>query len=467
MWCLFILIHHILTFSEWNSIGHDFLESSNNFYRACGAITLVLVIVTLLRPKSPMIFAACLTTWSTLKFGNLPFVPNHIVLALITNLALITAIFYHQGFRKSSSKEVMIRVYDQLAPFLRLMLIILYFFTVFHKLNWDYFNPQISCGTVLYEDIKEHLSFLPEHVIFIWLAIVGTLVIELLIPILLLIKGQVIKAILLGFAFHFVLSLHPNSFIFSFSAEVYAFYILFLPGSVILLLFDKVQSISRYIYQLSIPIKSLIAVLILGLLGVLNGINFTEGLYEGLKQWLHNLRLYWYIWNSLLIAGALMLFSAQSDPLSRMLPKVRFNAFAIFPLLLFLNGSTPYLGIKTATNFSMFSNLKIVGEESNHMIIRRTLPLLPYDAQLVEIVESNTALFEDVQASNEYITLFEFRRRIKSNLFQNSARIIIKYDGEESTVILPEDDQPSNSVLAEKFLIYRGVPKSEVCHCQW
>ena len=469
MWCLFILIHHCLTFSEWTSIGTDFLQASNNFYRIAGICTMVFTILSILKPRIPVLFAACLFSWTVLKFGNLPFVPNHIILALIANGCLLASICYHLTTYSDEMHIQLGRIYASIAPHLKLMLVILYFFTVFHKLNWDYFDPEVSCGAILYQDIVQRLPILPSNIYATWATMIGTLLIECLIPILLLWRGLVLYGMVLGVLFHFLLSLHPNTFILSFSAEIYAFYVLFLPASFIKGVFSKVSDLRKSVFDLSLLQMIAAISVILAILALINGFSFAEGIYEGLKDWLFNLPLYWYIWSALLLfllvrSATTMRYTASNDALS-------FSLLSFFPLLLVLNGLTPYFGIKTATNFSMFSNLKIVGKASNHMLIRQNVPLLSHDAELVEITASDGELFNDVMTNREYITLFEFKRRIKHHRSTDSTFVSYLFNDEEMKLNLPLLDSHSPlgplTFLEEKFLIYRGVPKSDPCHCQW
>ncbi|MGH3145884.1 MAG: hypothetical protein ACRDTR_08800, partial [Rubrobacter sp.] len=42
----------------------------------------------------------------------------------------------------------------------------------------------------------------------------------------------------------------------------------------------------------------------------------------------------------------------------------------VFPVLLLLFGMTSYLGLRTAGNFSMFSNLRTEGDLTNHLLLR-------------------------------------------------------------------------------------------------
>lgn len=54
------------------------------------------------------------------------------------------------------------------------------------------------------------------------------------------------------------------------------------------------------------------------------------------------------------------------------------------PLIALLNGATPYFGLKTVSNFSMFSNLR-TGAHTNHILVR-TRRFFPYQDDTVRVV---------------------------------------------------------------------------------
>lgn len=59
----------------------------------------------------------------------------------------------------------------------------------------------------------------------------------------------------------------------------------------------------------------------------------------------------------------------------------------IFPALLLLHGLTSYLGLRTAGNFSMFSNLRTEGTRSNHLLLgSNPLKLWGYQDDVVRFV---------------------------------------------------------------------------------
>src|SRR5262249_33989411 len=55
-------------------------------------------------------------------------------------------------------------------------------------------------------------------------------------------------------------------------------------------------------------------------------------------------------------------------------------------LLIVWNGLNPWIGLKTQTSLSMFSNLRSEGE-GNHLFLKR-IDLFPYQADMVEVVKS-------------------------------------------------------------------------------
>jgi hypothetical protein len=57
--------------------------------------------------------------------------------------------------------------------------------------------------------------------------------------------------------------------------------------------------------------------------------------------------------------------------------------------VVFINGLTPYLEMNTDYGWNIYSNLVTVDGESNHLLIRSTLPLRSGHEDLAAIVESD------------------------------------------------------------------------------
>jgi hypothetical protein len=79
----------------------------------------------------------------------------------------------------------------------------------------------------------------------------------------------------------------------------------------------------------------------------------------------------------------------------------------IFPVLVFVNGAGPYVGLKTESSFSMFSNLRTAGERSNHLLVRRPLQLLVEGTDLVEIISTSDRELTRVRDGHNLIPWME------------------------------------------------------------
>ena len=127
--------------------------------------------------------------------------------------------------------------------------------------------------------------------------------------------------------------------------------------------------------------------------GILSGIHiyiypFLDSLYE-LKLFsglLFNLAVLIFIWPILSTV-----FSPSRRPvwggvsvLSRRMPKFMFE----FPVLLLLFAMTSYVGLRTAGNLSMFSNLRTEGNSSNHLLLRSNpIKVWNYQEDVVRFTE--------------------------------------------------------------------------------
>ena len=107
-----------------------------------------------------------------------------------------------------------------------------------------------------------------------------------------------------------------------------------------------------------------------------------------------------------------MVFSSSRRPvwggvpvLNRHMPKFMF----VFLVLLFLYGMTPYLGLRTTGNFTMFSNLRTEGTFSNHLLLRSNpIKVWGYQEDVVRLREIRGARWLEGKS----LPVVEFRKRI-------------------------------------------------------
>jgi hypothetical protein len=89
----------------------------------------------------------------------------------------------------------------------------------------------------------------------------------------------------------------------------------------------------------------------------------------------------------------------------------------IFPVILLLHGMTSYLGLRTAGNFSMFSNLRTEGPASNHFLLSSNpLKLWSYQEDAVSFIDIDDRRarigFQYQRLNGNQLPVVEFRKLI-------------------------------------------------------
>lgn len=413
--------------------------------------TLVLAVgLTLAEPRSLARFSFLVVASLLNLARQMPFVPNHILFEGMINLTILTSIFWvrftgknetevaptqtttghaqwkpwtilagylalmmavedefiggaatflmvpvlHVLFKKPQQESAaMTSVYHHFAPIVRVQIVIMYFWSVVQKFNWDYLDPTVSAAAIIHREIAQFLPLLPSDDWTLPIAIWGSLFIEFAIPCLLLSARTRRLGFVVAIGFHSLLSLHPHPGIFSFSALIFAALSLFLPND------DRVQLTSIWSKQresisqaIGIPFctrcsAACVHLIFFGTFGAfaiiyqLFGENHETFLFGcSIAIWL------WFAWGAWLAYGYLKI-AAKKDSLRGPLEgKLTLTPALLGIVLVFANGLAPWLGLKTQTTFSMFSNLR-TEFQANHVFLKR-VPLFSYQDDMVEILAS-------------------------------------------------------------------------------
>ena len=342
-------------------------------------------------------------------YSRLPRVPNHSVLAAAVDLTILAAAI--QAWISTRTWRIdTTQLYRTFAPVVRIELLIVYFFVVFHKLNSGFFDPVHSCGSFMYLRLAHQYPVLPTGDWFRPWAIYLTMLAETAIPVMLVVRRWRLAGVLLAFGFHFALAMDPGDVVFNFSAILLAFFFLFLPdgftasvattlGALRSRLFD-----SRHVSP--VVIKSLAFAVSAPLLSVLI---FRDATATGLT--FEASRNVWVIYAGaiLLIFIAVLRRTRIDFPSARNLLTVRTPWLLIVPALLFANGLMPYLGLKTETSFAMYSNLRTEGGYSNHWLLPASLQVWNYQRDLVTIHRTSVPRIQRLVNRGYRWTFYEFK----------------------------------------------------------
>ncbi len=395
------------------------------------------------RPAAPhrLVLLAILQlceSWTTA-----PFISNHWLFTGLVNLTLLQA-YARLAWAGGAFAVAPGALYRTFAPIVRLELIILYFFAVFHKLNADFFDPQISCAVHFYAAQLQPLPFVLAGAVPIYL----TLAVETAIPLLLCWPPTRNAGVLLGLLFHAVVGFNPISEFYNFSSMIFA--LLFLFSSLRLDAGWPTRRLFESARWEGMPFsgKSSLAVgaalVGLGLLVALNGLVAAAA------------ELVLPLWG-LYSAGLLLLFVLlPKAPPARPAFSLRPWPVLLMPLLTGLNGCSPYLGLKTETAFAMYANLRTEGGQSNHLLVPPEVQLFGFQRELIEIKDASSGLLASLARRKLMLPFFEVRA-----LLQEHPNTSLTYERHAGPSAAPDEQlrQPIPWPL-RKLLYFRPVASS-------
>jgi hypothetical protein len=376
------------------------------------------------------LFVFLATTTAHFMLVQLPDVANHVNVIVYCNLMLMLGITYSLvRIREYPSDE---GFFEMARPVLQVTLILVYALAGFAKLNADFLNPSVSCVGSLVADLTAVARSNEFRVpaILVLVAGVGVASPGLVAarpgrPTPLVAAGAVGLALI---AAQFVLQLLP-----ALPASITTHAVLAM--AIMVLLWELVGGPLLAVSRLQAPILAfswmmhstlaLIGFVDFGALALTLLLTFVPAphfarmggvvLVPLLRRRMHRLQVYVGLCllsgvssglHQNLLAGALFDLGAlvlvwpilaalatrqgpswQGVALTcRRTPKWMF----VFPLVVALHGLTSYLGLRTAGNFTMFSNLRTEGPRSNHLLLgSNPLKLWGYQEDVVRFIRIN------------------------------------------------------------------------------
>jgi len=400
-------------------------------------------------------------------YGTMPNISNHWLLTAIVNLTILHTLVYLVLKRKTFYIDKA-EFLETFAPLVKIELIILYFYAVFHKLNAGFFDTEASCAVefILYQNV--YYNFLPDSKTLLSLNIYFTLIVETLIPLLICIRKTRYVGILIGLLFHWVIAYNPINGFYDFSSFVFAIYFLFTSTN----FSDKINSIYTKLNNRKVKLKNQLlqfnlinlAIFALILISSIILIFIADRAFSDYFR-----HIIWTGYSFIFILVFVLSLAAkgkEKEEQSKAFPAVHYSLYLV-PLLAFLNGLSPYLGLKTETSYTMFSNLRTEGGVSNHYIMPASLQIFDYQKDVVEVVSSSSPQLQRLPDDNKLVTFFRFKQLIRWN---KPEKIEYIRNGERHTFEMSKAQAgdellQSESYLANKFLGFREFTKNGVQKC--
>ncbi|MGK5556706.1 hypothetical protein ACSNOI_34370 [Actinomadura kijaniata] len=328
---------------------------------------------------------------------ELPFLGNHwLLVALVAAGLLLSA----AAVRVSSGTMDADELNRRFLPVARTTLVVAYGFAAFSKLNEGFFEPSRSCATFFGDELLTGwgLPGPPGTGPVAWTMMVGSAAVECSVPILLLHHRTRHVGVLLALLFHGVIALDVKHFFIDFSSVLLALFLLFLPASYATWLRGHAR---RLRYSPRLPLLGS-AALSVGMWVL------PHAQHLGLAVLGLFALMIWVMYDAVIVFSVIAYLRARPAP-ERLGSGAAPRWLLVVPVLAALNGLTPYLELKTGFGWNMYSNLVTVGGHSNHLLVRRTLPLSDEQRHLVTVLDSSDPDLREYATERYRLTVLSLR----------------------------------------------------------
>jgi hypothetical protein len=422
------------------------------------AVTHVLVAVAalwlLLRPRSIARLTVLAALGPVSLWFEAPILGSHWVVVACVDIALLVAVVVARSFDTGSVERLFL-------PAARWVLLGFYAFAAFAKLNHAFFTPRVSCGNYFFDELTGSLGLDIHSATAGWWAHVvpiGTALIELSVPVLLLFRRTRIAGVCVGLLFHSFIALDQTHVFSDFSAVLNALFTLFLPASFAASVLYRYRTLSTDARDLLRTIVMTAAAILLLLQWYGKGAGVERTFVDGRA------------WAWILLDGLFLVLVAQyvwTQQTLRSDVDLRLSGWMwVVPLLVAFNGLAPFLELRTAYAFNMYSNLETAAGDTNHFLVPRTLPLTDYQRDLVTVLHSSDPGLQVYAAQQFDIPFLQLRDYLSRH---PGASLQYRRDGVVHEVARASDDpalvEPVPS-WQSKFFAFRSLDQTDPNRCQ-
>ena len=364
--------------------------------------------------------------------------------------------------------------YAAAAPVLRLLVLAMYAFAVFHKLNTGFLAPKTSCAVYFYERITVTPLVPLSRDTFGGLhgdsVIAGVIALEAAIPILLFGRRTWFLGIAAGIAFH----LSTGMIMRHYPSIMLALYWVFVPTAVQR---AWLAVVDRWIRRVTKNGIGYVGVVILNAL-VLSIVYVTVHAL-GAKAPLSFVGLR--AWNVFVIVGAIVgvvAFVRVGGAVAHPPGRFRTPAWWLYALVVafVVNCLSPYLGLKTTTSINMWSNLIVTGAETNHVLVPSgSLRVFDYTSDVVLVRKSSDPKLNGLARRKAQVSWFMFRQAVQRSVRaakKNDEIVSVTYVRDGVTVRVPDAAKDAalmerGSLLERKVVKVKSTEGKNPARCSW
>lgn len=457
-------------------VHQDYYSNWMHAFDPRGWMLTILAIGVMLRPSSLAMFSGMLTCSIVYNVFKWPFVVNHILVESVVNLVILAAIgstLIRNRGSQTSSAETRKQIFQRFVPVLTWMVVLIYAFAFVAKLNTDFFNVDVSCVVAMYGDVLRRFPFLPDNPVAHHAAIYMTLVVEALIPLLLAFRRTRPLGVILGIPFHVVLGLVGHR---TFSALAFAMYVMLCMDGIRPVVLQLKEFIDRK-WTTARQTRILHVVWIVATVG-LGSLIWLEVAGESKTKIAGIIRVYqvsyvlWACWSLAIGLGiGAAILRIWRDRTEQQTITVRPGMIWLaIPLLIFM-GLSQYIGVKTETCFTMYSNLRTEGDWNNHLFMP-ALRLGGFQTDLVKVTQTDHPELQELVEHDDLITFFELRRIVAStscdtpfflHYIRDATTQNLEWTGQE---LIQSEHWGKHPLILGKLLFFRPIPTADCVPCR-
>lgn len=339
----------------------------------------------------------------------------------------------------------------------RWLLAVMYFYGIYHKINADFLDTQVSCAVVLYDRLAQGWGLagwsFGQHG-----AIWATFVIEAIAMIALFVPRWKRFGMLIGVPFHIIIGWTGYAYYKDFSTVVLLMYAMFLPREAV------TAAVSAFTQRLGAKNAAqcariaLLACALTYLIAI--GAAFDPARLRPTHEgFFVAFTIYAVAFYAFVIA--FVPWRASDDKL----PLVSRPAWLMaIPGLFFLNGLSPYLGLRTEGSVAMYSNLHTEAGQTNHLIAGQLPFAFGYQNDIVRPISSNSPAFDSAYVGEgKALVRYEFDRLLAQS---PALKVTFEHDGAVQTNDATwRNSYAAASLLEKKFLLFKPVDfnRPKVC----
>jgi hypothetical protein len=408
-----------------------------------------IALASLARPRSLAVLIGMMAARLIVYAIHAPVASNNATISAFAAVALVGSSLYLAIVDRKLERE---RLYRTFAPMARDLLLIMYSYGIFHKINSDFLNPNVSCAVAIYKPVV-HAFGLQDWLFGQYGAIYSTFVVETLAIFCLLSRRWKFYGLAIGIPFHLIIGFSGYRFYMEFSMICLSLYTLFLPSEY----FVRVNQALR-----RLPTAARTA--LLALPATLFALTLAGGQIAISRHFwpYHAMPVFALVGGTFYLS---VLYFCPRSWAAEDTPAFRFTSpiFAVLSLLFLVNGISPYIGFKTESSITMFSNLRTEGGRTNHLLFSSLPYLFSYQQNLVTIRSSNAAALQDYIGPNRQMVEYELHRILAN---APDTKVQFSKDGQSFDHVDPADNQYlATNWLLRQLLIFKPVDWTEPKPC--